>query len=106
EPGEEAPPLPVTPPPKATNETIAECARVLRSREPTVLLVSGAALLPENLPVAYRIATATGVRLMAPTFNARIARGRGRPPIEIVPYPVDELIVLVQGPKHLVVSGD
>src|SRR6266566_1706537 len=105
EPGEEAPALPVTPAAKVTNETIAESARVLRSHEPTVLLVSGAALLPENLPIAYRIATATGVRLMAPTFNARIARGRGRPPLEIVPYPVDESVALLKGTKHLVVAG-
>jgi acetolactate synthase-1/2/3 large subunit len=78
---------------------------VLRSGEPTVLLVSGAALLPETLPLAWRIAAATGVRLMAPTFNARIARGRGRPPLEIVPYPVDASVELLKGTKHLVVAA-
>lgn len=105
EPGEEAPPLPLVPAARATNATIAECARVLRSGEAAVLLVSGAALLPEYLPVAYRIATATGARLMAPTFNARIARGRGRPPFEIVPYTVDESVALLKGTTHLVVAG-
>ncbi len=42
---------------------------------------------------------------MAPTFNARIARGRGRAPIDIVPYPVDDAVALLKGTKHLVVAG-
>jgi acetolactate synthase-1/2/3 large subunit len=105
EPGEEAAALPVAPREKSAPDQIAEAARVLRSGEPTVLLISGAALLPENLQLAYGIAVATGARLMAPTFNARIARGRGRPPLEIVPYPVDEAVRLLDGTKHLVVAG-
>jgi acetolactate synthase I/II/III large subunit len=42
---------------------------------------------------------------MAPTFNARIARGQGRPPLEIVPYPVDEAVALLAGIKHLILVG-
>jgi acetolactate synthase-1/2/3 large subunit len=105
EPGEEAAALPVAAREKSAPDQIAEAIRVLRSGEPTILLVSGAALLPENLQLAYGITAATGARLMAPTFNARIARGRGRPPLEIVPYPVDEAVRLLQGTKHLVVAG-
>ena len=105
EPGEEAAPLPIPPREKSSPDQIAEAARVLRSGEPTILLVSGAALLPENLQLAYGLAAATGARLMAPTFNARIARGRGRPPLEIVPYPVDEAVRLLQGTRDLVVAG-
>ncbi len=105
EPGEEAAALAVPRREKSSAEQVNGAARVLRSGEPAVLLVSGAALLPENLPFAYAIASATGARLMAPTFNARIARGRGRPPLEIVPYPVDDAVRLLTGTKQLVVAG-
>jgi acetolactate synthase-1/2/3 large subunit len=105
EPGEEAVPVPVPLPPKSPADQIGAGARALRSGQAAILLVSGAALLPENLPVAYRIAAATGAKLLAPTFNARIARGRGRPPLEIIPYPVDDAVALLKGTKHLVVAG-
>lgn len=105
EPGEEAAALAVPNREKSSADQINNAVRALRSGEAAVLLISGAALLPENLPVAYAIAAATGARLMAPTFNARIARGRGRPPLEIVPYPVDESVKLLKGTKHLVVAG-
>lgn len=105
EPGEEAAALPVPVSEKASAEQISEAARILHARESTVLLVTGAALLPEHLIMAHRIAAATGARLLAPTFNARIARGRGRPPLEIVPYPVDIAVELLKGTKHLVAAG-
>src|SRR5690349_5769644 len=53
EPGDEGPPLPPPPVPTVTAAAVAVAARMLRSGKPTVLLVSGAALLPENLPIAY-----------------------------------------------------
>ena len=44
----------------------------------------------EALENAHRIAAATGARLMAQGSNARIARGRGRVPVDRVPYVVDD----------------
>jgi acetolactate synthase-1/2/3 large subunit len=105
EPGEEAAPLPVPRREKSLSGQIDNAAHALRSGDSALLLVSGAALLPENLPLAWSIAVATGAQLMAPTFNARIARGRGRPPLEIVPYPVDEAVTLLKNTRHLVTAG-
>ena len=98
-------PLPVPRPAKIAPEKVAEAARVLRSGEPAVMLVSGAGLCADALALGHRIASATGAKLMAPTFNARIARGRGRAPLDIVPYPVDEAVALLAGIKHLILVG-
>lgn len=105
EPGEESGALPILEPAKSSPEQITAAVRALRSGQPAVLLVTGASLLPEHLPAAYKVAAATGARLMAPTFNARIARGRGRPPLDIVPYPVDDAVALLKGTQHIVAAG-
>src|SRR6266700_2348836 len=97
--------LPVPVPAQTTVDAIAEAARALRSGEPALILMSGAALLPDALSIAYAIAAGTGARLMTPTFNARIARGRGRPVLDIVPYPVDESVAKLKHFKHLILIG-
>jgi len=98
-------PLPVPKPEKVSDDAIHESARTLRLREPTVILISGTALQDESLRIAHNIASATGARIMAPTFNARLARGRGRPLLEIVPYPVDDAVALLKDVKHLILVG-
>lgn len=105
DPGEEAGALAAPTPAKAGAEQVSGAARVLRSGASAVLLVTGAALLPEQLPAAWQIAAATGARLMCPTFNARIARGRSRPPVEAVPYSVDASVVMLEGTTHIVAAG-
>jgi acetolactate synthase-1/2/3 large subunit len=103
--GQVAPPLPVPARARASQEAVREAARALRSGEPALILITGEALAPEALADAHRIAAAMGARVMAPTFNARIARGRGRHPLEIIPYPVDRSVELLAGTKHLILVG-
>jgi acetolactate synthase-1/2/3 large subunit len=103
--GAAAPALAVPPRAKAPDTAIKEAAHALRLGEPAVILMTGAALMPHALADACRIAQATGARVLAPTFNARIARGRGRYPIDIIPYPVDLSVKLLEGTKHLVLVG-
>jgi acetolactate synthase-1/2/3 large subunit len=98
-------PLRVPKPEKVSDDQVREAARTLRLREHTVILMSGAALRDEQIRIAHNIASATGARIMAPTFNARIARGRGRPLLEIVPYPVDDAVALLKDVKHLILVG-
>jgi acetolactate synthase-1/2/3 large subunit len=90
---------------KVSGDAIAGAARALKSREPAVILLAGAALQADSLATAYSIAQATGARIMAPTFNARIARGRGRPLLDIVPYPVDDAVAQLKDVKHLILVG-
>lgn len=103
--GEPAGALPIPPPKKVSSVAVKEAARALSTREPTVLMLTGAALREDALANAARIAEATGARVMAPTFNARIARGAGRHPVISVPYPVDVSVALLAGVKNLILVG-
>ena len=84
---------------------IAEAVNVLRSGEPTVILLGGPAMRSDGLELAGRIAAKTGAKLMAETFNARIERGAGRVPIERIPYPVDQAVGVLAPFRHIVLIG-
>jgi len=88
-----------------SGEAVDAAARILRSGAPTLLLLTAAAVRERGLELAGRIAAATGARLMAQTFNARIERGAGRVPIERVPYPVDAAVAALAGYKHVILVG-
>jgi acetolactate synthase-1/2/3 large subunit len=98
-------PKPAPAPGRVSDAAIEDIARVLRRREPTLLLLGGAGLSAAALADGERIAAATGATLMAPTFNTKIARGRGRPSIPCVPYAVDEAVAQLAGLQHLVLVG-
>jgi acetolactate synthase-1/2/3 large subunit len=97
----------LTPPAPATiaRETVRDIAKVLRSGEPTTLVLSGAALGEAGLLAANRIAHATGARLRTPTQVPRMARGRGRVPVDRIPYVVDMALKVLADSKHLVLAG-
>ncbi|HSU06614.1 MAG TPA: acetolactate synthase large subunit [Acetobacteraceae bacterium] len=88
--------------PHADPHQVAEAARVLRRREPTLILLGGDALRAEPLETAHRIAAATGAKLMAMGSNARTARGRGRVPINRIPYPVDQAVAALAEFRHVI----
>ncbi len=87
------------------DEVVARTADVLRSGEPTALLVGGAATRGEGLRAAGRIAAATGARLMCETFPARLERGAGVPPVERLAYPAEAVAGQLTGVRHLVLAG-
>jgi acetolactate synthase-1/2/3 large subunit len=97
--------LPIAAPPTAAPSAIAEAARVLRSGEPTLILLGNLALREGPLADAHRIAAATGARLLAQGANNRVERGRGRHPIERVPYAVDAALAALDGIKHVILVG-
>ena len=97
--------LPALPTAMADAGIIANVARVLRSGEPALILLGGKALREAPLALAGGIIAATGARMLAETQNARISRGRGRMPIERVPYPVDLAIAALAGLKHIILVG-
>jgi acetolactate synthase-1/2/3 large subunit len=101
-------PAPVPPVParaRVAQEAVKEAARILRSGEPALLLVTGPALGPEGLEAASKIAKKTGARLMAQTFNARTERGAGRVSVDRIPYPVDLAVKTLEGLRHIVLVG-
>ncbi|MCP3972472.1 MAG: hypothetical protein GY717_19555, partial [Rhodobacteraceae bacterium] len=96
---------PVPKPPQVSEERIKSVAAVLRSGEPTVILMTGHALRAHGLELGGAIAAASGARLIGQMSNARLARGAGRVCIERVPYPVDQALAMLDGVKNIVLVG-
>ncbi len=101
------PGLPATTPARARvpADKVRQVARALSSREPAVIMLSGSALGEAGLRAANRIAHATGAALRTPTQVPAMARGRGRVPVDRVPYAVDAALKALQGTRHLVLAG-
>src|SRR5947207_5779226 len=100
-----APVPPVAKPAAPTQAAIEEAARVLRSGEPTLILLTGRAVRADGLALAGKIAAKTGARLIAQGSNARTQRGRGRVSVERIPYVVDQALKVLDGLKHVILVG-
>src|SRR5580704_2045962 len=96
--------VPEAPQPGAVGQgPIDEAAKVLRSGEPTMLLLTGRALREDGLALAGQICAKTGARMMAQGSNARTQRGRVA--LERVPYVVDQALKVLDGLKHIILVG-
>jgi len=102
-------PLQSSRPPASRRQTTAEKMRAavqaIRSGKRTVLMLSGVALREQALRVAGRIASATGLRLLAQQSNARLERGAGRLEIDRMPYPVDQALATLKDVECLILVG-
>ncbi|WP_307137007.1 acetolactate synthase large subunit [Pseudoroseomonas cervicalis] len=96
----EALPVPAIPAPDPHAVRVA--ARTLREKKNVLILLGGMALRGEAQALAWRIAQATGQKVLAEMSNARVERGRGRLQLERVPYPVDMAIDALKGFEHLI----
>lgn len=98
----------VLPPPVETKrktpsvERVEHVAEVLRSGEPTLLILANKATRGAALEKAGRVAAATGARLGSQFFTARIERGAGRVPIERIPYAVAQATAFLKGFRHII----
>ena len=81
---------------------IDNAARVLRSGEPTLLLLGGRALRERGLELAGRIAARSGCKLATRFFNARVERGAGRVAATRLAYAVDPAIAELRDFRHIV----
>lgn len=84
---------------------IERMAALLRQSGEAVLLLSGAGLSEAALHDAARIKQACGVRLMAQQSNGRMARGRGRYPVDRVPYSVDRALASFANTRRMLLAG-
>ncbi len=84
---------------------VPEVLEVLRSREPTVILLGGDATREPGLAAAARIAQATGARLLCETFPTRLERGAGIPAVDRLAYFAEAATAQLGGAKHLVLAG-
>ena len=101
--GAVAPALPVPAVPQADPTAVRTAARILREKRNVLILLGGPALREGAQRFANRVAAATGARLMAEGSNGRIQRGRGRLPLERVPYPAPQAIEALKWVEHLIV---
>ncbi|WP_018683067.1 acetolactate synthase large subunit [Actinokineospora enzanensis] len=101
------PASPVSPPAKSTvdDSVPAAVAGVLRSGESTVLLLGSGTTRERGLRAASRIAAATGARLFAETFPARIERGAGLPAVDRLGYLAEQVQWQLTDVRHLVLVG-
>jgi acetolactate synthase I/II/III large subunit len=96
---------PAETPAAPSREAVMEAAKVLRSGEPTLILVTGRAVRADGLELAGKIAQKCGAKLMAQGSNARTQRGRGRVSVERIPYVVDQALKVLDGLKHVILVG-
>ncbi len=92
-------------PAEADPRLASEALEVLRSGEPTVLMIGGDATRGPGLAAAARIAQATGARLLCETFPTRLERGAGVPSVERLAYFAEAATAQLNGAKHLVLAG-
>jgi acetolactate synthase-1/2/3 large subunit len=98
-----ADPLAAPKPPPIDAFAVDNAARVLRTHgSRTLILIGGRAGLAGAQVLAWRVARAAGAGLMAEFGIAHVARGRGRAPIERVPYVTDQAIAALAPFEHLV----
>jgi acetolactate synthase I/II/III large subunit len=102
---EPAPPLPLKAPAPVPDEVAASAARALRSGEPCVILLGGAAVRRPGLEAASRIAAATGARLLCETFPARKERGAGIPAVQRLAYLAESAVAQLGQARHLILAG-
>ncbi|OBA84426.1 hypothetical protein A9W99_00705 [Mycobacterium sp. 1164966.3] len=84
---------------------VGPVAEVLRSGEPTMMLIGGDATRAPGLAAAARIAEATGARWLCETFPTRLERGAGVPAVDRLAYFAEAAADQLNGAKHLILAG-
>lgn len=102
-PGQSAPAEPTTS--TVDPDAVELTAKLLRSGEPTVILVGGDATRAKGLAAAARVATACGARTFCETFPARLERGAGLPAVERLAYFAEAVAAQLEGARHLILAG-
>jgi acetolactate synthase-1/2/3 large subunit len=98
-------PAPAPAPTEATppdTDEISAIAEALQGDAPAALFVGGRACRADALVDASRVANATGAKLLAETFPARLERGAGRVPVERLAYLAEFAEMQLGGLRHLV----
>ncbi|ORW04341.1 acetolactate synthase large subunit [Mycobacterium kyorinense] len=86
-------------------DAVELAAKVLRSGEPTVILVGGDATRAAGLQAAARVAADTGARWYCETFPTRLERGAGLPAVDRLAYFAEAVAAQLDGAKHLILAG-
>jgi acetolactate synthase I/II/III large subunit len=85
------------------DQVMVDAAAALRSDLPSAILIGGRACSGPILDQVAALAVATGSRLFAETFPARLERGAGRPPVERLAYLAEFTVMQLEGLSNLIV---
>jgi acetolactate synthase-1/2/3 large subunit len=98
---------PWVPPPlvPAAEPAIAAAAKAVAAGQQTMLLLGGRALSAAGLEAASRVAAATGARVLAETFPARMEGGAGVPATRRLAYLAEQAEQQLDGVRTLVLAG-
>ena len=94
---------PVVRPAVVDDDQVSEVAALVSPR--AMLMLGGHALTERGLRAASRISAATGVRLLAETFPARMERGAGVPAVDRLAYLAEQAEAQLAGLDHLILAG-
>jgi acetolactate synthase I/II/III large subunit len=103
-----APPRPAAGPEEASEDQVRAAADILSGSpggDGVLLLLGGQALTERGLTAAARISAATGARLLAETFPARLERGAGLPAVDRLAYLAEQAEAQLAGLRHLILAG-
>jgi acetolactate synthase-1/2/3 large subunit len=100
-----AAPRPVPPPEPADAAQVKVVAGLLAPGPAAMLLLGGTALTERGLAAASRISAATGARLLAETFPARMEVGAGIPAVSRLAYLAEHAEAQLAGLDHLILAG-
>ncbi len=84
---------------------LSEIGQLVAAGPSTMLFLGGRALTERGLRAASRIAAATGARLLAETFPARMERGAGLPSVDRLGYLAEAAGAQLAGVTNLVLAG-
>jgi acetolactate synthase-1/2/3 large subunit len=103
--GAAAAPRPVPRPDPVSDADISAAAGAIKTGPAPLLLLGGRALTERGLRAASRIAVATGARLLAETFPARMDCGAGRPAVSRLAYLPELADTQLAGAGQLILAG-
>ena len=84
---------------------VSAVARLLSAGPAAMLFLGGKALTERGLRAASRVSTATGARLLAETFPARMERGAGLPGVDRLAYLAEQAEAQLAGVGQLILAG-
>ena len=91
--------------PTVDHSQVSAIARLVSAGPAAMLFLGGRALGERGLRAASRISAATGARLLAETFPARMERGAGLPRVDRLAYLAEQAEVQLAGLDHLILAG-
>ena len=86
----------------ADPHAVRNAARVLREKKNVLIMLGGEAVHEKSQRLVWRIASMTGAGLMTEGSNARTERGRGRLPLERVPYANEPAVKALAPYEHII----